>query len=87
MFSPDGVHAIAHRTIVTDRLHGTGCLHSSSVAARLARGESVLAAAAGAGRWLEQTIEHGVAFGDGGSPDASWRGAVQPVVVAPGHAP
>lgn len=86
LFSADGVHTIAHRAIVTDRLHGTGCLHSSSVAARLARGESVLAAATGAGRWLEQTLEHSVAFGDGGSPDASWRGAVRPDVAARRHA-
>jgi hydroxymethylpyrimidine/phosphomethylpyrimidine kinase len=74
LFSADGVHTIEHRAIVTDRLHGTGCLHSSSVAARLARGESVLDAAVGAGCWLEQTIDRAVAFGDGGSPDASWRG-------------
>jgi len=87
LFSADGVHTIAHRAIVTDRLHGTGCLHSSSVAARLARGESVLDAAAGAGSWLEQTIERAVAFGDGGSPDASWRGSVQPDAAARGHAP
>lgn len=74
LFSSNRVYALAHRAIETQRLHGTGCLHSSSVAARLARGDSVLDAAAGAGRWLEQTIECGVAFGAGGAPDAAAAG-------------
>lgn len=71
LFSAGSVHSVAHRAIATDRLHGTGCLHSSSVAARLARGESVLDAASGAGRWLERAIERAVAFGGGGAPDAA----------------
>jgi hydroxymethylpyrimidine/phosphomethylpyrimidine kinase len=70
LFFAAGVHSIEHRAIVTDRLHGTGCLHSSSVAARLARGGSVLDAAGGAGRWLERAIERAVPFGGGGAPDA-----------------
>jgi len=73
LFSAAGVHAIAHRAIATDRLHGTGCLHSSSVASRLARGESALDAATGAGLWLTQAIERAVGFGDGGAPDAALR--------------
>ena len=71
LFSIAGVHSLEHRSIATDRLHGTGCLHSSSVAARLARGESMLDAATGAGLWLEQTLERAVAFGSGGAPDAA----------------
>ena len=70
LFSAAGVDSIAHRAIPTDRVHGTGCLHSSGVAARLARGESVFDAASGAGRWLERALECAVAFGGGGAPDA-----------------
>jgi len=70
LFSAAGVQSIVHRAIPTDRVHGTGCLHSSGVAARLARGESVLDAAIGAGRWLERALECAVAFGCGGAPDA-----------------
>jgi hydroxymethylpyrimidine/phosphomethylpyrimidine kinase len=77
LFCAEGRHTIAHRHIETDRLHGTGCLHSSSLAARLAGGASMLEAATGAGRWVQRAIEHGRAFGAGGSPDASW-GAIEP---------
>jgi hydroxymethylpyrimidine/phosphomethylpyrimidine kinase len=71
LYSAANVHRFEHRAIATERLHGTGCLHSSSLAARLARGESILEAACGAGLWLEHAIEQGVAFGAGGSPDAA----------------
>jgi len=76
LFSNAGVQSMSHRAIGTDRLHGTGCLHSSSVASRLARGESVLDAARGAGEWLQRTIEGAVAFGAGGAPDACVREVV-----------
>lgn len=83
LFNADGVHTLVHRAISTGCRHGTGCLHSSSVAARLARGESVLAAASAAGRWLERALDHGVAFGEGGAPDASWAVACQTEATDP----
>ncbi|NIS37417.1 MAG: bifunctional hydroxymethylpyrimidine kinase/phosphomethylpyrimidine kinase, partial [Actinobacteria bacterium] len=30
LFSRQGIQAIEHREVATDRIHGTGCLHSSS---------------------------------------------------------
>jgi len=72
LYSRDTEHEIVHRALDTDRVHGTGCLHSASIAARLALGDSVLAAARAAAEWMERAIEHGVPFGNGGSPDAAW---------------
>jgi hydroxymethylpyrimidine/phosphomethylpyrimidine kinase len=72
LFSSEPVREIVHRSLETNRVHGTGCLHSASIAARLAQGDTVYAAACAAAAWMEQAIQHGVPFGGGGSPDAAW---------------
>lgn len=72
LFDDSGTYRIRHRAIETDRVHGTGCAHSSSLAARLAHGCSVREAAEGAARWVEGALTRGLAFGGGGSPDTAW---------------
>ncbi len=41
LLTPDGVETITHDRIETDATHGSGCFLASSIAAGLARGESV----------------------------------------------
>lgn len=73
LFSADDVQVVRHRTIATNRDHGTGCVHSSSVASNLAHGATVPEAVAAAGRWMEHVLERAVGFGAGGAPDAGCR--------------
>ncbi len=71
LFSAGAVRSIAHRAIAAAGSHGTGCLHSSSIACRLAQGATVPAAAEGAARWMGRALERAVAFGAGGAPDGA----------------
>jgi hydroxymethylpyrimidine/phosphomethylpyrimidine kinase len=73
LFSAGEVQAVRHRSISTNRDHGTGCVHSSSVAAHLAHGATVLQAVTAAGRWMEHVLERAVGFGGRGAPDAACR--------------
>ena len=74
LFSADGTHILEHLSIETNRDHGTGCVHSSSVAAHLAHGRTVLDAASAAGLWMEHVLTHAVGFGGGGAPDTAHAG-------------
>lgn len=49
--------------------HGTGCVLSAAITARLARGESLRDAVGGAKRFVTAAIEGAVALGDGGAVD------------------
>jgi len=48
--------------------HGTGCVFSAAVAARLARGEETLAAVAGAKRDVTRALESSLSLGGGRGP-------------------
>ncbi|MFW6599892.1 bifunctional hydroxymethylpyrimidine kinase/phosphomethylpyrimidine kinase [Propionibacteriaceae bacterium Y2011] len=54
--------------------HGTGCTLASAIASRLARGEDVPTAVAGAKAYITGAIEHGFALGQGIGPvDHGWQ--------------
>lgn len=55
--------------------HGTGCVLSAAITARLARGECLRDAVAGAKRFVTGAIEGAVALGDGGAVDPAAPGS------------
>ena len=54
--------------IKTDRLHGSGCVHSAAITARLAHGDELLESVAWAREFISGAIEHAPALGSGVSP-------------------
>lgn len=54
--------------IKTDRLHGSGCVHSAAITARLAHGDELLESVAWAREFVSGAIEHAPALGSGVSP-------------------
>ncbi len=71
LYTRDTVLSIEHREITTNRVHGTGCLHSASIAAHLARGATVPESARAAAGWMERVLDNAVAFGGAGAPDGA----------------
>lgn len=66
----DGSHELRAKRIVTRHTHGVGCTLSAAIAARLARGESLVTAASLAKRWLTSAIASAPGVGKGqGSVD------------------
>lgn len=65
----DGVvtHFRAPR-IDTRHTHGTGCTYSAAITARLAKGESMVAAIAGAKQWLTEALRTAPGLGHGIGP-------------------
>jgi len=62
----DGVQFVElHGRRVDARAHGTGCTYASAVAAGLARGQSVTAAAAEAQRYVAGALAHSLSIGKG----------------------
>ncbi|MGH9023224.1 MAG: bifunctional hydroxymethylpyrimidine kinase/phosphomethylpyrimidine kinase [Acidimicrobiia bacterium] len=59
---------LAEERLAAGHTHGTGCVLSAAVAARLARGESVLAAVRGAKRFVTAAIAAGFPLGAGVGP-------------------
>ena len=57
-----------HRRIDSEATHGTGCTLSSAIAARLAKGDAVLAAVGGAIRYLQRAIADAYPLGGGHGP-------------------
>ncbi|MCU6711771.1 bifunctional hydroxymethylpyrimidine kinase/phosphomethylpyrimidine kinase [Paenibacillus sp. J5C_2022] len=61
-------HYMEGRRIDTPHTHGTGCTYSAAVAAELARGRDVLAAAKVARAFIQAAIEDGLRIGGGQGP-------------------
>jgi hydroxymethylpyrimidine/phosphomethylpyrimidine kinase len=62
-----------HPRLAARSTHGTGCTLSSAIAARLGRGESLVAAVSGAIDWLHEAIARAIPVGAGVGPvDPFW---------------
>jgi hydroxymethylpyrimidine/phosphomethylpyrimidine kinase len=68
LLSDGAVHRFVAPRIDTVHTHGTGCVLSASITARLARGESVPDAVAGAQRFVRAAIEGNPGLGGGCGP-------------------
>jgi hydroxymethylpyrimidine/phosphomethylpyrimidine kinase len=73
LVTADGVERFTHPRVDTRATHGSGCVLSSAVAARLASGEGLVDAVEGATAFLERAVRYGVDVGAG-------PGAVNPLV-------
>ncbi len=62
------VHALHGERVETRHTHGTGCTLSAAITARLARGESLRDACAGAKRWLHDALVTAPGIGSGFGP-------------------
>jgi len=59
------VHRFEHPRIDTDATHGSGCVLSSAVAARLASGESLTDAVEASVAFMERAVRYGLDVGEG----------------------
>lgn len=59
------VHRFEHPRVDTDAAHGSGCTLSSAIAARLARGESLVEAVDGGTDFLHRAVRYGLDVGEG----------------------
>ena len=64
----DQVHRYSHPRVQTRSTHGTGCTLSSAIAARLASGEELPTAVAGAIEYLQGAIAQAFPLGSGHGP-------------------
>jgi hydroxymethylpyrimidine/phosphomethylpyrimidine kinase len=66
LVEPGGaVYRFEHPRLATSSTHGTGCTLSSAIAARLARGDGLEAAVAGAIDWLYEAMKAAYPLGSG----------------------
>jgi hydroxymethylpyrimidine/phosphomethylpyrimidine kinase len=63
-----GIEELALPRIATQAGHGTGCALASSIAARLARGATLLDAVRGAKGWVHRALATAPAIGEGRGP-------------------
>jgi hydroxymethylpyrimidine/phosphomethylpyrimidine kinase len=69
MLLADGrLHRFAGPRLSTPHTHGTGCVYSAAITARLARGESLVQAVAGAKRFVTAAIRSNPGLGHGLGP-------------------
>ncbi|MCA2980774.1 MAG: bifunctional hydroxymethylpyrimidine kinase/phosphomethylpyrimidine kinase [Myxococcaceae bacterium] len=68
LFSDGRTHEFPADRIDTPHTHGTGCTFSAAITARLALGEPLVDAVAGAKTWLTEAIRTGPRFGGGVGP-------------------
>jgi hydroxymethylpyrimidine/phosphomethylpyrimidine kinase len=68
LYCDGAIHRLSSERIDTPHTHGTGCVLSAAITARLARGESVLAAVQGAKRFVTEAIRTGPGLGHGLGP-------------------
>jgi hydroxymethylpyrimidine/phosphomethylpyrimidine kinase len=64
------LHEFRHRRVFTRAGHGTGCSLSAAIAARLGRGEELVAACHGAIDWLVEALARAEPIGGGVGPVA-----------------
>jgi hydroxymethylpyrimidine kinase/phosphomethylpyrimidine kinase len=78
LVTAEGARWFEGRRIESPHTHGTGCVLSAAVTARLARGEALADAVAGARQFVRRAIRRGVALGKGpGAPDPRERGGAR----------
>lgn len=68
LFAAGEFHVFTHPRIHTTSTHGTGCTLSSAITARLARGDALTVAVAGAIDYLHGAIRAAYAVGEGHGP-------------------
>jgi hydroxymethylpyrimidine/phosphomethylpyrimidine kinase len=68
LWSAGQLHRFANRRIDTPHTHGTGCVFSAAITARLARGEDVVTAVEGAKRFITAAIKSNPGLGKGFGP-------------------
>ena len=68
LFDGKAVHTFAAPFIDTKNTHGTGCTYAASIAANLARGQSLRASIARSKRYVTDAIRHGLDIGEGHGP-------------------
>ncbi len=68
LWSAGKLHRFANQRIDTPHTHGTGCVFSAAITARLARGEDIVAAVAGAKKFITAAIGTNPGLGKGFGP-------------------
>jgi hydroxymethylpyrimidine/phosphomethylpyrimidine kinase len=68
LYSDGHVHRFSETRILTQHTHGTGCVLSAAITARLALGENVLRAIAGAKQFVTEAIRTSPGLGRGLGP-------------------
>jgi len=65
LVASDGVETFAHPRVETDATHGSGCALASAIAARLAAGDSLVAAVESGVSLLERAVRYHLDVGEG----------------------
>ncbi|MEO7794674.1 MAG: bifunctional hydroxymethylpyrimidine kinase/phosphomethylpyrimidine kinase [Thermoanaerobaculia bacterium] len=74
LWDGSSLHSFRHPRLASRSTHGTGCSLSSAIAARLGRGEPLVAAVSGAIAWLHEAIARAMPIGAGIGPvDPFWH--------------
>lgn len=68
LYADGDAHRFAAERIDTPHTHGTGCVYSAAITARLARGESLTRAVQGAKSYITQAISSAPQLGSGVGP-------------------
>ena len=68
LWTPDGVYHFAGERLATPHTHGTGCVYSAAITARLARGDELPLAVEGAKRFVTAAIRTNPGLGHGFGP-------------------
>ena len=68
LWSDGEFHRFGSQRVDTPHTHGTGCVFSAAITARLARGEDIVAAVAGAKTFITAAIEMNPGLGKGFGP-------------------
>jgi hydroxymethylpyrimidine/phosphomethylpyrimidine kinase len=66
------IHRLVDERIATPHTHGTGCVYSAAITARLARGEDLVDAVRGAKRFVASAIRTNPGLGHGYGPTNLW---------------